>query len=61
LPNATPADSARYQVRVRNERGTTTSAVALVTVIQPAPVRWVARGSSPTRHAPAIGRGGLLY
>ncbi|HRZ36110.1 MAG TPA: PQQ-binding-like beta-propeller repeat protein [Candidatus Paceibacterota bacterium] len=61
LPDATPADSGHYQARVQNARGTTTSAAALVTVIQPPSVRWVARGSSPARHAPAIGRGGLLY
>ncbi|MCZ7639189.1 MAG: PQQ-binding-like beta-propeller repeat protein [Verrucomicrobia bacterium] len=61
LTNSTPADSARYRVEVRNLRGTAASPPALVTVLAPPQLRWLTRGSSPSRHAPAIGRGGLIY
>jgi len=59
--NPTPADSARYRVEVRNVRGTAGSSPALVTVLAPPQLRWLTRGSSPSRHAPAIGRGGLIF
>jgi len=61
LPAVQLADSARYIAAVTDDIGTTVSAEAVISVLQPVTAVWAQPFGLKIRSSPAIGEGGMVY